>query len=95
MAQDTTITLAPGVWALLTNSDTTALRAQMQSGDVLLLKAAVGAVAPTNTLGAIHLDPMSVLPADVTIASLWPGVAGANRVYGMIPSGGTVSVSHA
>lgn len=95
MAQDDTLPLAPGAWTLLTDSNVTALRAQMQSGDVLLLKATVGAVAPTNTLGALKLDPLSILPADVTIASLWPGVAGANRVYGMIPSGGTVSVSHA
>ena len=95
MAQNTTIKLESGVWTLLTNANVTALRVQMQSGDRLLLKATVGAVAPTTIAGAIALDPLQILPADVTITSIWPGVSGANRVYGYIVTGGTVSVSHA
>lgn len=95
MAQNTTIKLESSVWTLLTDANVTALRVKMQSGDRLLLKATVGATAPTTSAGAIALDPLQILPADVVITSIWPGVIGANRVYGYIATGGTVSVSHA
>jgi hypothetical protein len=37
----------------------------------------------------------AVLAADLTIAQLWPGVTGANRVWAFVIAASVASVSHA
>jgi hypothetical protein len=95
MAQNTNITCPTGAWTLLTNSNVTALRAMNIGSSGVWLQATVGATPPSNTIGAIQLLENEILAADLTIAQLWPGVAGANRVYAMAPDGSELSVSHA
>jgi len=46
-------------------------------------------------LGTIVLGGGNVLAADMTIAQLWPGVAGANRVWAFANIASVASVSHA
>ncbi len=95
MAFNGTLTLAPGIWTLLTSSDVPKARVQNKSGYTLQLQATVGAVAPTNGDGSIDLATGQTLAEDTPFAVLWGGVVGANRLYGMLELGGKVSVSHA
>ena len=93
MARNANIPLDPSVWTQITNADVTALRVQSLSGCTIRLMATAGAVAPTDDEGALTLMPNAILASDLTLADLWPGVAGANRVYAK--GAGDVSVSHA
>ena len=94
MPQNTNIALTAGTWGLLTNSDVTALRVQNLNGYEIKIAATVGAVAPTNAAGAITLLPYAAIAADLTLAQLFPGVSGANRVYAFSDAPALVSVSH-
>lgn len=95
MPQNTNIALTAGVWGQLTNADVTALRVQNLNGYEIKIKATVGAVAPTDATGAITILPYGAIAADLTLAQLFPGVAGANRVYAFADIPAIVSVSHA
>lgn len=96
-AQMETILLLADAWTEITNGDATAVRAQVLSGEVMF-KATVGQVQPTNVKGALFYTAGNGFDASVTLANLFPGVSGANRLYAR-PSGpgvtSTVSVSHA
>lgn len=95
MAQNDNITLTAGTWTLLTNGDVTALRVQNLGSGAVYIKARVGTGALSSIGGAICLDSMMAIGADQSLADLFPGVSGANRVYGYSDAGGVVSVSHA
>jgi hypothetical protein len=95
VAQNTDISIPPRMWTLLTNSDVSALRIQVLGRVGVLLKATVGAVPPTSLTGGVSLAPGGGLTADQTLAQLFPGVPGANRVYAYATGGTVVSVSHA
>lgn len=95
MPQNTNIALTAGVWGQLTNADVTALRVQNLNGYEIKIKATVGAVAPTSDAGAIVLAAGQAIAADLTLAQLFPGVSGANRVYAFSDAPALVSVSHA
>lgn len=98
MAQNTHISLPSGTWTLLTDSDVTAITFQNVSQNYIWIKGTVGASAPTNISGAIRYD-FSEGEANIDLTDLFPGVAGANRVYALAgdEAGGTgaVMVSHA
>ena len=93
MPQNTDIAVGPGAWVLLTDANVTAVTLQVRGAPVLV-KATVGAVAPTNNLGAFLLkDGEGITGA---LADHWRGVLGANRVYAKAQNfGTTVVVSHA
>lgn len=95
MARNETFGLTVGVWTQLTNAAATAARVQNRSGYSILISATNGATAPTTVEGAIELLPYQIMAADITLAELWPGVTGANRLWGYSDNGATVSVSHA
>jgi hypothetical protein len=95
MPQNTTITCAQGVWTLLTNNDVTALRAVNMGSEGIWLQGTVGTTPPANTAGALPLLPNQILTADLILAQIFPGVAGANRVYAFASTPTKVSVSHA
>jgi hypothetical protein len=95
MAQNTTISLAAGTWTLLTDGNVTALRVVNLGEEPIWLQATVGTTPPTTPAGALPLQPGPVLAADLTLAQLFPGVTGANRVYALAPRATSVSVSHA
>lgn len=96
MPQNTTLALPIATWTQLTDADVSAFRLQIIRGGPVQLMATVGAVPPASLAGAITLSDAAILPANLLLAELWPGVAGASRVYAYTGSGGTtVSLSHA
>lgn len=95
MARNDDVTCGASVWTQLTNSDTTAVRVRGSTGYPLILQGTVGAVAPSSHAGSIALPPGQILTADLTLAQLFPGVAGVNRLYAYSQYGESVSVSHA
>ena len=94
-ARNDNVTLAAGAWTQITDGDVTALRVQNVGTGAIWIKARVGAGALASLGGAICLDSMVAIGADMTLADLFPGIAGANRVYAWSDNGGLVSVSHA
>lgn len=93
MPQNTDIAVGPGAWVLLTDADVTAITLQVRGAPVLL-KATVGAVAPTTDVGAFLLESGEGLSGYLT--DYWRGVTGANRVYAKAQNfASTVAVSHA
>jgi hypothetical protein len=95
MPRNTTINIPVGQWVLVTDADVTAVRIQVHGAYEARFKATVGAVAPTSIDGAILLLPYGAIAADLTLAQLFPGVPGANRVYVYADMPVAVSVSHA
>lgn len=95
MAFHDNVALVKGVWRQVTNGNVTALRVQNRGGYPVFLQATIGEVEPADLRGALELRPGDTLAADLTLAQLWPGVAGANRIYAWCASNSEVSASHA
>lgn len=95
MPQNTTISLVAATWTQLTDANVTAIRIASLGTEPIWIQATVGAVTPTGNTGALPLLPGQILAADLTLAQLWPGVTGANRVYAYSPVNAKVSISHA
>lgn len=97
MPRNAFVTIPPGAWTQITSGDVSALRAQIVRGREVYLQATVGAVAPTSEGGSISLRAGTILAANLLLAEIWPGVAGATRVYAYVDSvdGAIISVSHA
>ena len=95
MPQNATVAVSARTWTQLTNSDVSALRVQNLNGYPIEIMGTVGAVAPTSDAGALVLAAGQAIAADLTLAQLFPGVSGANRVYAFSDIATTVSVSHA
>lgn len=97
-ARNADVTLIAGQWTELTDGDVTAIRVTNRGTAEPLLQATTGS-APTNDssgrAGSIPLAPFATLAADLTLAQLWPGVAGADRVFAWTDRACTLSVSHA
>ena len=97
MARSEDLTIQPKVWTEITNADVTAITFQNKAkGRVVLVSATVGSVEPTSLDGVEY--PPSEGHYDLHLATAFPGVSGANRVWvysldakGLIP----VFVSHA
>lgn len=94
-ARNDNVVLAAGAWTQVTDGDVSAIRVQNIGTGAVWLKARVGTGAIATLGGAICLDPLMTLGADTTLAELFPGVSGGNRVYAWSEGGGLVSVSHA
>lgn len=94
MARNDDVALTAGEWVQLTNANATAIRVHNFIGYPVILQATAGTTPPPSRGGAITLQSGGTLAADLTIAQLWPGVAGANRLWAMSDISMTVSVSH-
>ena len=94
MPRNTTLDLVANTWTELTNADATAITFQNQGVRPVLLKGTVGAVAPTDTLGALEYPPTFGEVSVLTLAEAWPGVA-STRVYAISYGTGKVTISHA
>lgn len=94
-ARNNDVVLPAGAWTQLTDGDVTALRVQNLGTGVIWIMARVGAGAIASRSGAICLDEFVAISADMTLAELFPGISGANRVYAWSDVGGLASVSHA
>lgn len=97
MARNDTIDLTPDTWVQLTNANVSNIRIQNRSEYNIELAATAGTTAPTSVTRDLQLAAGDTLAADLSLAELWPGVSGANRVWALAPNTGqviTVSVSH-
>jgi len=95
MARNNNVDIPLATWTQLTNANASAIRVQSVSATEMMLQATNGVTAPTTLVGVIVLTGGNVLAADLTIAQLWPGVAGANRVWAFANAVSVASVSHA
>ncbi len=90
---ESTITVGTG-WTLLTATAVSSALVVNRGSDRLLVKATVGATAPTNDDGCIEVLPGLPLYPDTPIATLFPGSGAVNRLFGRFQSvGGLVSVN--
>ena len=94
MPQNTNVAIPARTWTQITNADVSALRVQNINGYSIKIMGTVGAVAPTTDAGALVLAAGQAIAADLTLAQLFPGVSGANRVYAFSDAPALVSVSH-
>jgi hypothetical protein len=95
MARNDNVAIPALTWTQLTNANATAIRVQSVILSEMTLQATNGTTAPTTQVGVIVLAGGAVLAADLTIAQLWPGVTGANRVWAFARTPSVASVSHA
>lgn len=95
MAQNTTITVTPRVWTQLTNADATNVTVQViDSEGAVLLKPAIGAVAPTDELGSLRL-PEGDFILNTALQNLFPGAGLVTRLYAYSENEAKVLISHA
>ncbi|WP_406736356.1 SGNH/GDSL hydrolase family protein [Thioclava sp. GXIMD4215] len=88
-----TFPLPAGEFVALMRADAQAARVQNSGGFDIYLLAGVGDEAPRSLAGAQRL-PAGAL-RDVEIATLFPGIAGADTLWAWGLMGGAASVSHA
>jgi hypothetical protein len=95
MPANTTLTFTAEAWTLLTSNDITAFTLQNRTrGQTVLIKGTVGAVAPTDDLGAFELRFNDTI-YDVSLAVFFPGLTLPTRLYGRVQTGtATVVISH-
>ncbi len=94
-ARNSLVTLPAGVWTQITDGDVTACRVQNVGSDAVWIQGRVGAGSISSNSGAVCLSAMMAILGDMTLAQIFPGIAGANRVYAWSERGSAVSVSHA
>lgn len=87
------VSVPANTWTQLTPTNVTALRVENESGYAVQLQATVGAVAPTSFDAVVTLHPFIPWAADLGIAQLFPGVAGANRIWAYCITPVVLSVS--
>lgn len=95
MAFHGTRVVTTDAWTELTDGDVTACRVDNQGGYDVILQATVGATAPTSSAGSQLLSARKTLTADMLLSDLFPGVAGANRLWARSGCETSVEVSHA
>ena len=79
MPRHITLASLPAGWSQATDADVTAIRIQ-NSGSCSIQLQRGSATAPASLDGAITMVPGQILPADIDLAALWPGVSGS-RVW--------------
>ena len=97
MAYHTTLSVPRATWTEATNALVTAIRLQnMSLVNSIFVQATVDGTPPTSTAGAMILPTGQVIPSDLTLAQLFPGiVTTTGRVWLFSADSGLVSVSHA
>ena len=93
MPQNTTISIPANTWTQISDANVTVMRVCSLGTEPISLQATVGATPPSNLLGVVPIIPREVRVVD--LAQLWPGVAGANRVYAYSSVAAKISVSNA
>lgn len=94
MPRNSNVSIPANAWTQITANDITAITFQNLSGAEILIKGTVGANAPTDASGAIRYGS-DLGERNASLADLFPGISGANRVYALCPLAGSVMVSHA
>jgi hypothetical protein len=92
MAQQTDISVPAQTWTQVTDADVTSITFQVRANDAVYIKGTTGAVAPTDTTGAIvYWSGQGEL--NKSLSDMFPGIA-AVRVYAYCDGVATVSVGH-
>jgi len=95
MAQNTTLTIQPATWTLITDSDVSAARWVNTGPATVWIKATTDTTAPTSNAGAVPYPPFVGESADRLLSDIWPGLTGADRLWAYCDVLGQVSISHA
>lgn len=93
MAQNTTVTIPAQTWTEMTNSNITSVTFQNVGNYQCSVKATTGS-APSTLFGAVEYDAGQG-ERNVALSSLFPGVAGAVRLWAYSDIGTSMMVSHA
>lgn len=94
MARSEDVTIPAKTWTQLTNADVTSITFQNKSrSHIVQVEATVGAVAPSAVDGTEYGPGTGEY--DLSLATAFPGVTGANRVWAYATRSVTVFVSHA
>ena len=91
---ETGLSSPPKEWVELTTADVSEITFQNVGNGTMWVKATVGSVEPTSTSGSLEY-PGGAREVDVLLSDLFPGIAGANRLWAYSDVGTTVAVSHA
>lgn len=96
MARSTTVTLIDSTWTEITDgTTTTAVTFQSQTGAPIYIMGTNGGTAPT-TLDGAFIYQFAEGEKNTTIADVFLGVSGADRLWGYGVGGGLkVSIQHA
>jgi hypothetical protein len=97
-ATNDTMIAIPTAWTQVTTADVATIRLQNQGGFPIHIMATVGAVPPVSFAGSVVLpgNLVGTLSSDITLALLFPGVTGGNRLYARsISEPSALSFSHA
>jgi hypothetical protein len=94
MAQNTTVSVSANTWTQLTDADVVNITFQNISSNFVLIKATADTSAPTDKNGAVRYNPGQG-ERFVAVSDLFPGVAGADRVWAWAEENSIVMVSHA
>ena len=94
MPANTTVTVPANTWTQITSNDVSAITFQNLGTGGLAVLATVGATPPTSRAGSVEY-PSMFGEKNATLAELFPGISGANRVYVHSVAPGEVMVSHA
>jgi hypothetical protein len=95
MAQNTTLTIQPATWTLITDSDVSAAMWVNVGSDTVWIKATTDTTTPTTKLSAVPYAPGTGERASVSLADIWPGLTGRNRLWAFCDTLGQVTISHA
>lgn len=93
MPRSETISVEKG-WTEATSGDVTAIRLQNQGPFDIHVKRG-GAAEPADTSGSIVVRTGQIIPSDLTIAELFPGVSGSRVWIWSERAQGGISISHA
>ena len=95
MAQNTTLTIQPATWTLITDSDVSAARWVNTGPTTVWITATTDTTAPTSNAAAIPYHPGFGESADRLLSDIWPGLTGRDRLWAYCDVLGQVSISHA
>jgi hypothetical protein len=81
MPQQASYIVPKWTWTMLTDADATTVTFINSGGATMLVEATAGTTAPATIAGAYPYRPGQGENSAVTLAVLFPGVAGANRLW--------------
>lgn len=94
MAQNTTYNIAADTWTMVTDADVTSITFQNVSQSEIWVKATTDTTAPTSMSGALKYFPAMGESAR-SLADLFPGLTGRDRLWVYCDEAASVMVSHA
>jgi hypothetical protein len=94
MSQNTTIAIPAATWTQLTDADISSITFQNVGSNHIVIKATTDGTAPTSTDGGFRYNPGQG-ERNVSMSNLFPGIAGADRLWAYSQDASSVVVSHA